>query len=161
VKVALPVSRYLGYAGLILVVGPVLVLALLWPNRLSRRGPTRLIWTGLGLIGLSTLAALYLQAPYSTGAGVFDVSGGDLRDVLSSHFGTTLVIRLGILIAIAILIRPVAAGEGGKVDHALLAVLGVGGLATWALSGHPGASPVPAVTAVADTAHVASMAVWL
>jgi copper transport protein len=161
VKAAIPVGKYLGYAGLVLVVGPILVLALLWPRRLSRRGPIRLVWTGLGLIGVSTLAGLYLQAPYTTGAGVFDVSTGDLRDVLGDRFGIALVIRLGILAAIAILARPVLDGEGGKVDHALLGVLGVAGLATWALSGHPSASPVPAVTAVADTAHIAGMAVWL
>jgi copper transport protein len=161
VRTALPVARYLGYAGLVLVVGPVLVLALLWPRRLSRRGPIRLVWAGLGLIGLSTLAALYLQAPYTTGGGVFDVSTGDLRDVLGGAFGIVLVIRLGILAAIAILARPVLDGEGSGTDHALVAVLGVAGLATWALSGHPRASPVPAVTAVADTAHITGMAVWL
>jgi copper transport protein len=161
VKVAIPVAKYLGYAGLVLVVGPLLVLALLWPRRLSRRGPTRLVWAGLGLIGLSTLAGLYLQAPYTTGAGIFDVSGGDLRDVLGSRFGIALVIRLGIVVAVAILARPVLDGEAGKVDHFLIGVLGVAGLATWALSGHPSASPVPAVTAVADTAHIAGMAVWL
>jgi copper transport protein len=161
VDAAIPVGKYLGYAGLVLAVGPILVLTLLWPRRLSRRGPIRLVWTGLGLIGLSTLAALYLQAPYSTGAGVFDVSAGDLRDVLASQFGIALVVRLGILAAIAILLKPVVEGVGGRVDHVLLAVLGVGGVATWALSGHPSASPVPAVTVAADTAHLASMAVWL
>jgi copper transport protein len=161
VKTAIPVGKYLGYAGLVLVVGPILVLALLWPRRLSRTGPIRLVWTGLGLIGLSTLAGLYLQAPYTTGGGVFDVSAGDLRDVLASQFGVALVIRLGVLLAIAILVRPVLMGEGGTVDQALLAVFGVAGLATWALSGHPTATPVPAVTVVADTAHVAGMAVWL
>lgn len=161
VKVAVPVGKYLGYAGLVLAVGPILVLTMLWPRRLSRRGPIRLVWAGLGLIGLSTLAGLYLQAPYTTGGGFFDVSADNLRDVLSSQFGIALVIRLGILVAVAILVRPVVNGEGGRLDHALLGVLGVCGVATWALSGHPVASQVPAVTAVADTAHVASMAVWL
>jgi copper transport protein len=161
VKVAVPIGKYLGYAGLVLAVGPILVLTMLWPRRLSRRGPIRLVWAGLGLIGLSTLAGLYLQAPYTTGGGFFDVSAGSLRDVVASQFGIALVIRLGILVAVAILVRPVVNGEGGRVDHALLAVLGVCGVVTWALSGHPVASQVPAVTTVADTAHVASMAVWL
>ncbi|MBX6357425.1 MAG: copper resistance protein CopC [Micromonosporaceae bacterium] len=161
VKAAIPVAKYLGYAGLVLVIGPILVLALLWPRRLSRRGPTRLVWVGLGLVGLSTLAGLYLQAPYTTGASMFDVSAGDLRDVLSSQFGIALVVRLGLLAAVAILARPVLDGEGTKTDHVLLAVLGVAGLATWPLSGHPTASPVPAVTTVADIAHLAGMAVWL
>jgi copper transport protein len=43
----------------------------------------------------------------------------------------------------------------------LLAILAVVGLATWPLSGHPSASPVPSVSVVVDTVHLASMAVWL
>jgi copper transport protein len=42
VRALIPVGKYLGYAGLVLLVGPVLVLALLWPHRLSRVGPARL-----------------------------------------------------------------------------------------------------------------------
>ena len=34
----IPIVKYVGYAGLVLLVGPALVLALLWPQRLSRRG---------------------------------------------------------------------------------------------------------------------------
>ena len=44
----------LGYAGLVLAIGPALFLALLWPRRLSRRGPVRLVRAGLALIALST-----------------------------------------------------------------------------------------------------------
>jgi copper transport protein len=161
VATAVPVGKYLGYAGLVLLVGPVLVLAVLWPRRLSRTGPIRLVWIGLGLVAASTLAGLYLQAPWSTGSSLFNVSWSDLRDVVGSQFGTVLAVRLGALVAIGILLRPVVHGQGSRVDHGLLAVLGVAGLATWPLSGHPSASPVPAVSAFADTAHLASMAVWL
>ena len=40
-------------------------------------------------------------------------------------------------------------------------MLGVVGLATWPLAGHPAASPVPAVSVVVDAVHLAGMAVWL
>jgi copper transport protein len=161
VAAAVPVGKYVGYAGLVLLVGPVLVLAVLWPRRLSRRAPIRLVWIGLGLVAVSTVAGLYLQAPWSTGSSLFGVSWGDLRQVVGSQFGTVLAVRLGVLAAIGVLLRPVVSGQGSRVDHGLLAVLGVAGLATWPLSGHPSASPVPAVSAFADTAHLASMAVWL
>ncbi|MEV0715358.1 copper resistance protein CopC, partial [Asanoa sp. NPDC050611] len=158
-KIAFPVVKYLGYAGLVLLVGPALVLALLWPQRLSRARPAGLAWLGLGLIGLSTVGDLFLQAPYTTGGGYFD--GAALRDVLASTFGTAHLIRLGVLAASAFLLRPLLAGRSGVADRALLVVLGVVGLATWPISGHPGASPVPAVSVVVDIAHIAGMAVWL
>ena len=126
-----------------------------------RAGPVRLVWTGLGLIGLSTLAGLYLQAPYTTGGGLFDVS----VPVTCGTCWPASSARPGDPVGRAAGDRDpgpaVLMGEGGTVDQALLAVFGVAGLATWALSGHPTATPVPAVTVVADTAHVAGMAVWL
>ncbi|MDG4820560.1 copper resistance protein CopC [Asanoa sp. WMMD1127] len=158
-KIAFPVVKYLGYAGLVLLIGPALVLALLWPQRLSREAPSRLAWLGVGLIALSTLGDLFLQAPYTTGGGYFD--GAALRDVLGSTFGTAHLIRLGVLAASAFLLRPLLSGRSGVADRALLVILGVVGLATWPLSGHSGASPVPAVSVVVDIAHIAGMAVWL
>jgi copper transport protein len=169
VRAMIPIGKYLGYAGLVLLVGPVLVLALLWPHRLSRTGPARVVWTGIGLIVASTLLGLWLQAPYSTGSGLFDVGLGDLRDVLGSTFGAVMLVRLGVICAAAFLLRPLlrgtgamAGGEGqSKTDLALLGVLGVAALATWPLTGHPTASPVPGVSVVVDALHLSSMAVWL
>ena len=163
VRGLIPVAKYLGYAGLVLLVGPVLVLALLWPHRLSRRGAARLVWTGIGLVIGSTLLGIWLQAPYTLGVGLFEVGLGDVQDVLSSGFGAVLLVRLGVVCAGAVLLRPLLNGSGGesKVDLALLGVLGVALLATWPLTGHPSASPVAGVSVVVDAIHLASMAVWL
>ena len=162
VRALIPVGKYLGYAGLVLLVGPSLVLALLWPHRLSRRGPSRLIWTGMGLVTFSTLMAIWLQVPYSLGTGLLDVRVGDLRDVLGSTFGAVMLVRLGVLCAAALLLRPLLRGGGeSKTDLALLGVLGVAALATWPLTGHPTASPVAGVSVVIDAIHLAAMSVWL
>ncbi|MFC6017833.1 copper resistance CopC/CopD family protein [Plantactinospora solaniradicis] len=161
VGVAVRVFKYFGYAGLLLLIGPVLVLSLLWPRRLPRRGPSRLVWTGIGLIVLSTVGAIWLQVPYTTGGGPFAVSGGALGDVLGSTFGAAHLVRLGILAAAAILLRPLIAGRAGRSDQILLTVLGVAGLGTWPIAGHGAASPVPAVSVVVDAVHLAGMAVWL
>jgi copper transport protein len=163
VRALIPVGKYLGYAGLVLLVGPVLVLALLWPHRLSRRGPARLVWTGVGLVLGSTVLALWLQAPYTTGSGLFEATGADLRDVLGSTFGAVMLVRLGVVVAAAFLLRPLLSGEGGgsKADLALLGVLGVAALATWPLTGHPTASPVAGVSVVVDAIHLGAMAVWV
>src|SRR4029453_7766493 len=106
------------------------------------------------------------QAPYSTGSGLFDVSLDDLRDVLGSTFGAVMLVRLGVICAAAFLLRPFLrgspTGEGqSRTDLALLGVLGVAALATWPLTGHPTASPVPGVSVVVDAVHLAAMSVWL
>ncbi|GAB2597444.1 copper resistance protein [Paractinoplanes abujensis] len=163
VRTLIPIGKYLGYAGLVLLIGPTLVLALLWPHRLSRTGPGRLVWTGIGLILFSTLVAIWLQAPYSTGSGLFDVRVGDLREVLGSTFGAIMLVRLGVICAAALLLRPMLRGSGAdsKTDLALLGVLGVAAIATWPLTGHPTASPVAGVSVVVDAIHLAAMSVWL
>ncbi|MEU4158115.1 copper resistance protein CopC [Actinoplanes sp. NPDC026670] len=164
VKALIPVGKYLGYAGLVLLVGPVLVLALLWPHRLDRRGPGRVVWTGIGLVAGSTLLGLWLQAPYTLGTGLFEVTVSDIRDVLGSTFGAVMLVRLGVVVAAAFLLRPLLDGPGGgesRLDLALLGVLGVAALATWPLTGHPTASPVAGVSVVIDALHLAAMAVWV
>jgi len=161
VAVLIPVAKYLGYAGLLLLVGPVLVLLALWPPRLSRRGPSLLAWLGVGLVALSTVLGLLLQAPYTTGTSLAGVTGSDLRDVFDGPFGTAMLVRLAALGAIALLLRPVLRGQGSVADRGLLSILAVVGLATFPISGHPAASPVPLVSVLADFAHLGSMAVWL
>ncbi len=173
VAVALSSARYLGFAGLILLAGPALILTALWPPRLSRRGPTRLAYLGLGLVGVATLLELYLQAPYESGGSLFD--GGDFGGLLTSQYGAAHLVRLGVLAAGALLLRPYLAGRtdpprteaapkpmrGAVPIRAALAILAVVGAATWPLSGHPAASTAPTLTIIADAAHLASMAIWL
>lgn len=161
VVVAVEVARFLGYLGLLLVTGPALVLSLLWPRRLSRRGPGRLLWIGAGVLAVATVADVWLQVPFTAGGGVFDVNWPGLRDVLGSTYGVTHVIRLGVLAAAAFLLRAVTTGRYGRSDQVLLAILGLTGLLTWPLAGHPTVSPAPVISVLADTAHLAAMAVWL
>lgn len=161
VGTAIPVVKYLGYLGLVLVVGPALVLAALWPRRLDRRAPVRAAWLGLGLLALSTVAGLLLQAPYRAGLGLTGITVPELRDVLGSTFGITHLVRLAVLAAAALLLRPLMAGRDGLADRVLLAVLAVVGLVTWPLPGHAGAAPLRALTVIADAAHLGAMAVWL
>jgi copper transport protein len=161
VTAAFPVVRWIGFAGLLLLVGSVLVLALLWPQRLDRTGPTRVIWLGAGLVGLSTVLELYLQIPYVTGGSVFTFRGSDVQDVLSSQYGAAHLVRLGVLVAALFLLRPIVRGKGWGADRVLLAVLGAIAVGTWSVSGHPSASKVPMVTVASVMVHIASMSIWL
>ncbi|GGM72466.1 transport integral membrane protein [Dactylosporangium sucinum] len=161
VKNAMSVARFAGFAGLVLLIGPALVLFALWPRRLPTRSPGRLALLGAGLLAVSTVLELYLQIPYTAGNSLFEVSGDAAREVLGTPFGAAHLIRLAVIAAVALLLRPVIAGRAGKIDQTLLVILGVVGLATWPISGHPSASPVPTLTVVADVAHLAAMSVWL
>lgn len=161
IRAVFPVFRWMGYAGLLLLVGAVLVLAVLWPQRLDRAAPIRTIWVGAGLVAAATVGELLLQVPYVAGGGIADIRGTDVRAVLASSYGTAHLVRLGVLGAALVLVRPIVRGKGWGADRVLLAVLGTIGVATWSVSGHPSASPVPMVTVLADMVHVASMSVWL
>jgi copper transport protein len=162
VAFTLGVARYLGYAGLVLVVGPLLFLSKLWPRRLSRKAPTRLVAIGLATLGVSTAAEMYLQGPYTAGTSLFGVSAEALNEAMAGTYGTTHAVRLGVLAAIAVMLRGFVRRTGpSTVDLAVVTFLAVIGVGTWPLSGHPGASPAPAVSLIADAAHLTAMAVWL
>lgn len=153
--------KFLGYAGLTLIVGPALFLALLWPRRMSRRGPIRLVRAGLILTVVATLGSLWTQAPYGSGAPLWDVSLPELSDVLAGRFGMTLTARIAVLLMIAGLIKPVLQGTSGRGRTTALVALGVAGLATWPLTGHAVVSPLAPALIAADITHLAAMAVWL
>jgi copper transport protein len=161
VAAAVPMVRFLGYAGLTLIAGPALFLALLWPRRLSRRGPVRLVRAGLALVGVATLGALWTQAPYRSGAPLWDVAPVELADVLADPYGLVLTARLAVLAVIAALLPPVLRGDGGRARGVALVVLGAGGLATWPLTGHAVVSPLAGAMVAADVVHMAAMAAWL
>ncbi|MEU8001470.1 copper resistance protein CopC [Catellatospora sp. NPDC049111] len=161
VSTLLTVVKVVGYLGLVLLVGPVLVLSMLWPRRLSQRTPRRLMWTGFVVCAAATLAGLYLQAPYTTGTGLTGVSVGDLLDVAGSTYGLASLARLVLLAAAAVLVRPLLVGRDrlpGRV--ALLAVAALAAL-TWPVTGHPAASAVPLMSIAVDAVHLAGAAVWL
>ena len=161
VAVAVPAVKFVGYAGLTLIVGPALLLALLWPRRLARRGPIMLVRAGLIATAAATLGGLWTQAPNSSGAALWDVSVTELADVLASPYGLTLIARLAVLLVVAVLLPPVLHGSGDRLRGLALLGLGAAGLATWPLTGHATESPLAAAIVAADVVHIAAMAVWL
>jgi copper transport protein len=161
VKVAVPTLRFLGYAGVTLIIGPALFLALLWPRRRSRLGAVRSVWTGLALTAAATLGALGTQAPQGSGAALWQVSPGELGEVATSRFGLTLLARLAALVALAVLLPPLLRGSSGRPRAILVALVGLAGLATWPLTGHAIAAPLPAVTVTVGVVHLAAMGVWI
>ncbi|BCJ46795.1 hypothetical protein GCM10010168_36830 [Actinoplanes ianthinogenes] len=170
VKAAVPTFKFLGYAGLTLITGPLMFLLFLWPRRRSRAGAIRLVWTGMALTALATLGALGTQAQQGSGAALWQVSAGELGEVATSTFGLILLARLAILALLAVSLRALFAGQlrpGEKrrlrayPNRILILILGIAGLATWPLTGHAIAAPMPAVTVTVGVVHLAAMGIWI
>jgi copper transport protein len=198
VTVAVPILKTIGYAGVTLIAGPALFLAFLWPRRRSRGGALRMIRIGLALTAAATVGALGTQAQQGSGAPIWQLSGAEFTEVLTSEYGLLLMARLTMVAALAVLLPPllrrppravtvprrvpaaVLVGAGAPVPapetgpapaaprpprtrlraSAVLAV-SAAGLATWPLTGHAIAVPLPVVTVAAGIVHMAAMAAWL
>lgn len=158
---ALNVAKYLGYAGLALITGATLMLSLLWPRRLSKTAPRRVFWTGVVLVAASTVLAFYVEAAYTTGVGLFEVSSTALSAVADSTFGIAHLVRLVALIAAVPILLTLMEERGRRADLALLALPAVVGLLSWPLSGHPNASPYPWLALPVDLVHLTAMSVWV
>jgi copper transport protein len=197
VTVAVPILKTIGYAGVTLIAGPALFLAFLWPRRRPRGGALRMIRIGLALTAAATLGALGTQAQQGSGAPIWQLSGAEFIEVLTSPYGLLLMARLTMVAALAVLLPPllrrprravnvpqsmpaaVLVGAGAPAPapatspapatpqpsrsrlraSAVLAV-SAAGLATWPLTGHAIAVPLPVVTVAAGIVHMAAMAAW-
>ncbi|WP_309238291.1 copper resistance CopC/CopD family protein [Actinoplanes aureus] len=104
VAAAIPTLKFTGYAGLTLIAGPALFLAFLWPPRRSRRSALITVRTGIALTAVATVGALGLQAQQGSGSALWQVSAGELGEVLTSQFGLLLTIRLAVLAVLAALL---------------------------------------------------------
>ncbi|MFI9638604.1 copper resistance protein CopC [Micromonospora sp. NPDC051925] len=156
-----PAARYVGYLGLVLVVGPTLLAAARWTRRRSRRAVTATGHVGLALIAVGAAGTWLAQAADMVGVPVDGLSRGDLAAVAGSDIGPVLGVRLALATIAAVLLPAVAGGRAGRGRRATLAAVGLAGLLTWPLAGHPVASPLPPISILADVVHLAGMSVWL
>ena len=161
VKTAMSVMRYVGFTGLVLLVGAVGMLMLAWPARLSRQSPGRFTWLGVGLVGVSAVGELLLQVPFQLGGGLTEITGAGLWTVLDSRYGYAHLARIGLLVLAVPLIRSLIVHGHRRLQSVTLAGLLLVSLATWSLSGHPSASSVPWLSMGLDMAHLGAMSVWL
>jgi copper transport protein len=155
-------ARGLGYAGLALGPGVLLVVLWLWPTGLRDRGTRRLVWAGLGLLGTSTLAVLAVQAVWANGqplADAWSAPGADQPAVpadyaYAARFYCLLALGMatGLATALGVATKPIVLGT-----TAVVAVL----LGTWPLTGHSVTGRFVPLAVLADLAHVAAMTVWL
>ena len=168
------VVRFVGFVGLVLLVGGALFLAALWPGGLVDRRAHRLLSFGWLAALAATLLSYGFQAAYSEGTGVgtiFDT--GPIGDVLESRPGRVWLLRLGLLVLVAVVgavvTRRASSGAGpsgrstGATPGALAAVtaVGLGLMATISFAGHAGAGEFVGLAILTDLVHLGGVAFWL
>src|SRR5262249_47218681 len=79
--------------------------------------PIRLIWVGAGLVGMSTVTALWLQVPYRTGGSLLRVFTRQMVRVAGGPVWGVVVVRMLVLAVCGLLLRAVLAGRLGPLGR--------------------------------------------
>ncbi|MFD4631675.1 copper resistance CopC/CopD family protein [Streptomyces sp. NPDC058284] len=176
VGVLYDITRYVSYAGFILLVGGAAFVLGCWPRGAGVRPLQRLVTSGWVALTASTLVLLLLRAPY-TGSGkladAFDM--GKLGDVLNTKTGAALVSRLLLLAAAALFIAvlfgayakregPDDAAEKKDLTFGLAiggTVVAIGIAATWAMAEHASTGIQAGIAMPVDVLHLLAVSTWL
>ncbi|HEY0403620.1 MAG TPA: copper resistance protein CopC [Blastococcus sp.] len=164
VAVALPLARWVGFAGLALAVGVPVLALLCWPGGWASARLRRMATRGAVAVAVGALGSFLFQGPYAAGSGpasLFDPSL--LRATAASGAGWALLTRIVLALALAGVLLPVwrrgAAPGTGRI--AAGGILAAGLVISTAAIGHPVAGPWPGLAVTVTVVHVAAMAVWL
>ena len=159
--VLLSVSRFVGYIALAALVGAFAFVVVVWPGVAGQARFRRLAWGGWALLVLSATAALVLEGPYAAARPVGDAFDATLlRDVIETHYGHALVLRLGALVVAGGLLATLR--FAGRRLWQVAAGLTAAALAlSVAYAGHASTGRWNGLGLVLGAVHVAAMAVWL
>jgi copper transport protein len=164
VGVALPLLRWVGFAGLALAVGVPVLALLCWPGGWGSGRLGRMAIGGAVAVAVGALGSFLFQGPYAAASGSGSLLDPTLlRATAASEAGRALLIRVVLALALAALLRSVwrrgATPSTGRVVAG--AVPAVGLVVSTAAIGHPVAGPWPGLAIAVTVVHVAAMAVWL
>jgi copper transport protein len=164
----LAVTRFVEYAGLALLGGAVVLIALrrAGAEPATLRRARRAVVTGWWALLVGSVLALLLQGP--DGAGVGPGSTLDptvLATTLASPAGLFLAARVVLVALVGLvgrrLVAPVDAAVPTGERAVVTAVLALAAAATFSASGHAGVDPPVVLGLVADLTHLAAMSVWI
>lgn len=157
---ALGVTRFAGFAALVLLLGSAVFCALLWGTGLERRDIRRtLVWAAV-VEGVAAVVAVPLDGVYAAGRGLGEAfTPALLSATASSRYGEATLTRaaLGAIAAVLLL-------QGRLTDRARawsLAVVGALTAVTWSFAGHGSTGSWQPLAGVADTTHLIAASTWL
>ena len=161
---ALPVARWIGFAGVALGLGIPVFLLVCWPAGWGVPLMRRMTSAGLTAVIVGGALAFLLQGPYAAGSGLPSMLDPSLiTATASSSFGVAVLLRVMFAYSLMVLL-PLAWGGSGSPPFSVVMVFGLHALAvvlTVAAVGHPAAGPAPGLAVPIAATHVAAMAVWL
>lgn len=158
-------ARGLGYAGLALGPGVLLVVLWLWPAGLRDRGTRGLVWGGLVLLAAGTVAALAVHTVWADARPLAEVWSGSDAHQHAAPADDAYAVRFYSLLALGAA-ATLATASGGRDRPARPLVLGTTAAVTvlwgtWPLTGHAVDGRHAPLAVVADLAHLAAMTLWL
>lgn len=180
-------TRGLGYVGLALGPGLLLVVLALWRDGLSERRTTRLLWVGLGLLVTSTVGGMLLQGVWADGQPFSAIWSAPAElDTHSRRFDQIYAVRFYLVVAFGITLTAALAGRPsapplvstprrGAAKRppapqptartpwvlALAATTSAALMATWAIAGHASTGSEVPLTVAANLVHLMAMSTWL
>ncbi|MCW2701035.1 MAG: putative Copper resistance protein CopC [Blastococcus sp.] len=164
VAAALPVFRWLGFAGLAVAVGVPALALLCWPGGWASDRLRRHATWGAVAVAVGAAASFLLQGPYAAGSWIGSVLDPSLlAATVRSGNGWALLARLVLAVALPLVLRPVWRSGVPPSRGRLVAagVLAAGLVGSTAVVGHPVAGPWPGLAVAVTVLHVAAMVVWL
>jgi copper transport protein len=159
------VVRALAFLSVLILVGGLVCVSWWWPEVRARRDVgVVLVGAAIGVI-VTSLLGVGLQAAYVNGRGFSAIADSSLvRGVAHTHFGKAWLARA----AAAVLLLPWVLRRTRTersaltwVSDAVLGVLLLASVATFAYAGHGDTGRYVALGFVSDVVHVSSAAVWL
>lgn len=171
IRTALGLARWAAFAGLALLIGTGLLLALAWPAGVGAPGVRRLLTGGAAVLIAATGAGLLLHGPFVLGTGFTSVWSADaLRVSTESRVGTLLILRIGLVglvLAVAVALarlhrrdRLPAWTKRTAVRAGAVLATGIGFGLTWSLAVHTTGGG-RAVSVPVDLVHLLAMGAWL
>lgn len=168
VGVVYGVDRAVLFAGLALLIGGAVFLAVVWPRGRDDRRARWLVWSGWIAVTVTTVLGIALEGLYAAGLPLDDVfDTAVFRDVLDTRYGKVALVRLGLLVVALPLLRvllhrrPVAEHPLRWWWYGSALVVGAGIAVTPGIGGHASSGIQTGLAIPADLVHVAGMACWL
>ncbi len=164
----LGVMRWVGFVGLVLGPGILMVLPLIWPDGSRDARVRRLSFTGLGMLVVSTVGGMVLQGIWASGAS-FSALWLDPAslDTHSRKFDTVYAVRAYLVVALAVALAFALRRGSARTARPSSVITGTAGVstvalvATWPLVSHAAVDAVPLLATLANLLHSLAMSLWL
>ena len=154
------VIRWVLLAGIIVLIGALWLITRDPSAAVSLR--TRMVaWGAWSFAFLATVQTLFAYGPHASGLKIYEATDLSLlRETLGTAFGQWQLVRIGLLIALAVLLREMQ-WRDKRAWRTTSGVLLIATVASVSVSGHAVTQGSAAVSVVLDVVHFSTVGLWL